>query len=222
MLHSAHESTRDDLGSARDEHGVKNECVQHEHRSRRTRGDHTFAYLRSRPLAPRGKEWDRAVEYWRTLRSDQEARFDVEVNIHAEDIGPTFTGGTSPQDIVSIHGSTPDPEKCADIDKRRHIERALEYMGLAPNTPMKDITVDKVFIGSRHVWDEEAEELLLRALEDQQSIAESHWWRSQVHIEPFKGPVVLRGEAAHLYLTAEVCTLVAWLQPGGSLNHASL
>ena len=71
--------------------------------------------------------------------------------------------------------------------------------------------IDKVFIGSRQVWDEEAEELLLRALEDQQSIAESHWWRSQVHIEPFKGPVVLRGEAAHLYLTAEVCTLVAWL-----------
>ena len=108
----------------------------------------TFAYLRGRPLAPRGEEWDRAVQYWRTLQSDEGAQFDAEVTIHAEDIGPTVTWGTSPQDVVSILGSTPDPAQCADIDKRQHIERALKYMGLAPNTPMRDVTIDKVFIGS--------------------------------------------------------------------------
>lgn len=108
----------------------------------------TVAYLRGRPLAPRGGEWDRAVKYWQTLRSDEGARFDVEVTIHAEDIGPTVTWGTSPQDVVSILGSTPDPAQCADIDKRRYIERALAYMGLAPNMPMQDIPIDKVFIGS--------------------------------------------------------------------------
>ena len=110
--------------------------------------DITFEYLRGRPLAPKGEEWDRAVEYWRTLKSDEGARFDVEVFIRAEDIIPTITWGTSPQDTVPITGVVPDPATVADSTKRESAERSLKYMGLTPGTRMKDIPVDKVFIGS--------------------------------------------------------------------------
>ncbi|KAH7905278.1 aconitase, partial [Hygrophoropsis aurantiaca] len=108
----------------------------------------TFDYLRGRPLAPKGEAWDRAVEYWRTLKSDEGAHFDIEVNIAAADISPTVTWGTSPQDVVPITGSVPDPATITDSVKRSTVERALAYMGLTPNTPMEEITVDKVFIGS--------------------------------------------------------------------------
>lgn len=110
--------------------------------------DITFAYLRNRPLAPKGEVWDRAERYWRTLKSDEGAKFDIEVNIRAEDILPTVTWGTSPQDVVAITGKVPDPAAIADPQKRAGVERALKYMGLTPNTPMEEITVDKVFIGS--------------------------------------------------------------------------
>ncbi|KAK0467941.1 aconitase [Desarmillaria tabescens] len=93
----------------------------------------TFNYLRGRPLAPKGEEWDRAEAYWRTLKSDEGAKFDIEVKINAADIIPTITWGTSPQDYPV---------------KRASAERSLAYMGLTPNTPMEDIKVDKVFIGS--------------------------------------------------------------------------
>jgi len=108
----------------------------------------TFKYLKGRPLAPKGDEWDRAVAYWRTLKSDEGAKFDVEVNIRAEDIIPTVTWGTSPQDVVPITGIVPDPASFADPIKRSGAERALTYMGLQPGTPMQDIKIDKVFIGS--------------------------------------------------------------------------
>ncbi|KAI9001147.1 aconitase family-domain-containing protein [Trametes punicea] len=108
----------------------------------------TFEYLRGRPLAPKGEVWDRAEAYWRTLRSDEGAKFDVEVHIRAEDIVPTVTWGTSPQDVVPITGKVPDPASFADAGKRAAVERALKYMGLAPNTPMEEVKIDKVFIGS--------------------------------------------------------------------------
>lgn len=109
----------------------------------------TFAYLRGRPLAPKaGPDWDRAEAYWRTLKSDEGAKFDVEVKIRAEDIIPTITWGTSPQDVVPITGSVPDPASFSDPIKRGGAERSLKYMGLTPNTRMEDIPVDKVFIGS--------------------------------------------------------------------------
>ncbi|KIO12789.1 hypothetical protein M404DRAFT_123627 [Pisolithus tinctorius Marx 270] len=108
----------------------------------------TFDYLRNRPLAPKGELWDRAEAYWRTLRSDEGAKFDIEININAADIPPTVTWGTSPQDVVPITGSVPDPTTMSDPGKRAAAERALAYMGLQPNTPMEDIVVDKVFIGS--------------------------------------------------------------------------
>ncbi|KAG8710424.1 3-isopropylmalate dehydratase, partial [Ceratobasidium sp. 394] len=104
----------------------------------------TFAYLKGRPLAPReGPEWDRAEKYWRTLKTDEGAKFDVEVAIRAEDIVPTVTWGTSPQDVVPITGRVPDPAAEPDAIKRKGMERALTYMGLEPNTPMEEIKVDK-------------------------------------------------------------------------------
>ncbi|KAI0676806.1 aconitase family-domain-containing protein [Trametes maxima] len=108
----------------------------------------TFSYLRGRPLAPKGETWERAEAHWRTLRSDEGARFDIEVDVRGEDIEPTVTWGTSPQDVVPITGRVPDPASFADAGKRAAVERALAYMGLAPNTPMEEITLDKVFLGS--------------------------------------------------------------------------
>ena len=108
----------------------------------------TFSYLRNRPLAPKGEAWDRAEAYWRSLKSDDGAKWDIEVNIRAEDIIPTVTWGTSPQDVVPITGSVPDPAKMSDPTKRASAERSLAYMGLTPNTPMEEIKLDKIFIGS--------------------------------------------------------------------------
>jgi 3-isopropylmalate dehydratase len=108
----------------------------------------TFEYLRDKPLAPKGADWDRAVKYWKSLSSDPEAKYDINVEINAADIAPTLTWGTSPQDVVAITGSTPDPAAIADPIRRSAVERALEYIGIAPNTPMEGVKVDKVFIGS--------------------------------------------------------------------------
>ena len=110
--------------------------------------DITFNYLKGRPLAPKGEEWDRAEAYWRSLKTDEGAKFDLEVNIRAEDIIPTVSWGTSPQDVAPITGKVPDPSAISDPVKRASVERSLKYMGLTPNTPMQEIKVDKVFIGS--------------------------------------------------------------------------
>ncbi|KAI5125022.1 hypothetical protein M0805_007446 [Coniferiporia weirii] len=110
--------------------------------------DITFAYLKDRPLAPKGELWDRSVSYWRTLKSDEGAVFDKEVRINAVDIVPTVTWGTSPQDVAPITGVVPDPANIDDPVKRKSVERSLQYMGLTPNTPMTDVKIDKVFIGS--------------------------------------------------------------------------
>ena len=110
--------------------------------------DITFEYLRNRPLAPKGEVWDLAEVYWRTLQTDDGAIFDKEVHVRGEDIVPTVTWGTSPQDVVPITGSVPDPANIIDPVKRTSVERSLEYMGLSPNTPMREVRIDKVFIGS--------------------------------------------------------------------------
>ncbi|EJD01217.1 aconitase [Fomitiporia mediterranea MF3/22] len=108
----------------------------------------TFEYLKGRPFAPKGEMWDHAVEYWKTLKSAEGAVFDKEVRINAQDIVPTVTWGTSPQDVAPITGKVPDPANIEDPVRRKSVERSLQYMGLAPNTPMTEIKVDKVFIGS--------------------------------------------------------------------------
>lgn len=108
----------------------------------------TIDYLRDRPFSPKGEIWDKAVAYWQTLKSDDGAQFDRVVTIKAEDIQPQVTWGTSPEMVVPVNGNVPDPVQERDPVKREGMERALQYMGLAPNTPMSEIAVDKVFIGS--------------------------------------------------------------------------
>ena len=108
----------------------------------------TIAYLKDRPFSPKGEAWDQAVAYWRTLKSDEGARFDKVVELRAEDILPQVTWGTSPEMVTTIEGRVPDPAAVADPVRREGIERALKYMDLAPNTPITDIRVDQVFIGS--------------------------------------------------------------------------
>ena len=108
----------------------------------------TIDYLRGRPFAPSGDLWERAVAYWRTLASDAGARFDATVSLAAAEIEPQVTWGTSPGMVASVGGQVPDPADEPDATKRSGIARALEYMGLRPGTPISDIAVDKVFIGS--------------------------------------------------------------------------
>jgi len=110
--------------------------------------DKTIDYVRGRPFAPSGAEWDAAVAYWKTLHSDPDARFDKVVEIDATSLKPQVSWGTSPEMVTSIDGSVPDPAKESDPVRREGIERALRYMGLAPNTPITQISIDKVFIGS--------------------------------------------------------------------------
>ena len=110
--------------------------------------DKTLAYFKGKPLSPQGEEWEKAVSYWKTLRTDPDAKFDIVVDIIAEEIEPTVTWGTSPQDGLPVSGSVPDPNNASDEIKRAGIIRALDYMGLKANTPLKEIKFDKVFIGS--------------------------------------------------------------------------
>ena len=108
----------------------------------------TFAYIKNRPYAPKGENWDKAIEYWQTLPSDKDAEYDKEITIQANDINPQITWGTSPQDVTSIYGNVPDPKKIQDVTKRKAVERSLNYMGLSPNQQINKIKIDKVFIGS--------------------------------------------------------------------------
>lgn len=108
----------------------------------------TFDYIKGKPLAPKDAEWEKAVKYWKTLHTDEGAKFDHEVVIKASDVIPTITWGTSPQDALPITASVPDPSKITDPIKKSGMERALKYMGLTANTPLKEISIDKVFIGS--------------------------------------------------------------------------
>jgi 3-isopropylmalate/(R)-2-methylmalate dehydratase large subunit len=108
----------------------------------------TFAYLKGRPMAPQGENWDRAVTYWRTLPSDPGAAYDVEITIRAEDIPPLVTWGTSPQDVLPITATVPDPAQESDPAKKAAMERALDYMGLTPGEKLEDVAISHVFIGS--------------------------------------------------------------------------
>ena len=110
--------------------------------------DTTIAYLRGRPFAPKGDLWERAVAVWRTLRTDPGAQFDRVVRLDAAQIKPQVTWGTSPEMVTTVDGRVPDPAQIEDPVKRDAVERALQYMGLQPNTPIGEIRIDKVFIGS--------------------------------------------------------------------------
>jgi 3-isopropylmalate/(R)-2-methylmalate dehydratase large subunit len=110
--------------------------------------DTTIHYVKGRPFAPTGPDWDHAVAYWRTLHSDPDAHWDGVVELDAAQIRPQVTWGTSPEMVASIEDRVPDPEKEKDPNKRNALERALQYMALEPNKAMADIRIDKVFIGS--------------------------------------------------------------------------
>jgi 3-isopropylmalate/(R)-2-methylmalate dehydratase large subunit len=108
----------------------------------------TLAYLRGRPHAPQGADWDAAVAHWATLHTDEGAVFDTEVVIDAAELAPFVTWGTNPGQGLPITGSVPDPADLADDNERRAAEQALAYMGLTPGTPLREIEVDTVFLGS--------------------------------------------------------------------------
>ena len=108
----------------------------------------TIDYVRDKPMAPKAADWDRAVTYWKSLHSDSDARFDSVVELNAADIAPQVTWGTSPEMVLPVGARVPDPAHESDASRREGMERALAYMGLAPNTPLTEIAVDKVFIGS--------------------------------------------------------------------------
>jgi len=110
--------------------------------------DTTTQYLKGRPFSPAGPEWEQALISWRMLHSDPEAKFDREVRLEAQDIAPQVTWGTSPEMVLPVEASVPDPDQEKDPTRREGMERALAYMGLKPRTPIQDIRLDKVFIGS--------------------------------------------------------------------------
>jgi 3-isopropylmalate/(R)-2-methylmalate dehydratase large subunit len=108
----------------------------------------TIEYFRGRPYAPKGAAWDQAVQYWNTLHSDDGAQFDRVIEIDASQIQPQVSWGTSPEMVLSVDARVPDPALEKDEVRRGGMERALQYMGLKPNTPLIDIAIDRVFIGS--------------------------------------------------------------------------
>ena len=108
----------------------------------------TFTYIKGRPMAPKAGAYEQAVRFWRTLPSDQAARYDKEIVLNAGDIAPQVTWGTSPQDVVPVTGRVPNPKMESDPNRRSAMERSLIYMGLEPGTPMAELKVDRVFVGS--------------------------------------------------------------------------
>ena len=110
--------------------------------------DKIFKYLKGKPMSPKNESWDKALEYWSSLKTDKDAKFDKEILLDGSQIKPMVTWGTSPQDVVEIDGKVPNPDNESDLDRKNSISRSLNYMGLKPDTNIKDIKIDKVFIGS--------------------------------------------------------------------------
>ncbi|WP_339693674.1 3-isopropylmalate dehydratase large subunit [uncultured Parasphingorhabdus sp.] len=110
--------------------------------------DKTYAYLKDRPMAPKGADWDAAVAYWKTLPTDEGATFDKSVTINAADVSPTVTWGTSPEDVIPVNGVVPAPDSFADASKQDAARKSLDYMGLEAGQALRDVTVENIFIGS--------------------------------------------------------------------------
>jgi 3-isopropylmalate/(R)-2-methylmalate dehydratase large subunit len=128
---------------------VSNMAIEHGARAGLCAPDEkTFAYLKGRPMAPKGADWDAALAYWQTLKTDAGANYDNVVTINAADIAPSVTWGTSPEDVLPITGIVPDPASFADPSKQEAAAKSLAYMGLTPGTPMREVEVQNIFIGS--------------------------------------------------------------------------
>jgi 3-isopropylmalate/(R)-2-methylmalate dehydratase large subunit len=172
----------------------------------------TAAYLKGRPYAPKGADWDKAVAYWKTLPSDADAIFDAVVELRAEDIAPQVTWGTSPEQVLPVGARVPNPAAEADPVKRSGIERALQYMGLAGDTPITDIRIDKVFIGSctnSRIEDLRAAAAVAKGKTKAASV-------KQVLIVPGSGQVKRRAEAEGLDKIF-VAAGFEWREPGCSM-----
>ena len=174
--------------------------------------DKTFAYLEGRQYAPKGQAWQDAVAYWKTLRSDTDAKFDAVVELDAAKIEPQVTWGTSPEQVLPVGAKVPNPAKEKDPVKRASIERALKYMGIAADTPIGEIKVDKVFVGS----------CTNSRIEDMRAVAEIARGRTkaasvkQVLIVPGSGQVKRQAEAEGLdkvFIDAGF----EWREPGCSM-----
>lgn len=176
--------------------------------------DTTLNYVKGRPFAPLGLEWDHAVAHWRTLHSDADAQFDAVVDIDASALVPQVTWGTSPEMVTGIDAKVPDPDTMKDPSKREATERALAYMGLQPGKAMTDITVDKVFIGSctnSRIEDLRAAAAVVKKMG--RSVASNV---KQALVVPGSGLVKRQAEAEGLH---EVFTAAGfeWRQPGCSM-----
>jgi 3-isopropylmalate/(R)-2-methylmalate dehydratase large subunit len=174
--------------------------------------DKTFEYLKGRPLAPQGADWDRAVAYWRTLTTDANAKFDAVVALDAASIQPQVTWGTSPEQVLAVGGRVPNPASEADPQKRAGIERALHYMGLAADTPITAIPVDKVFIGSctnSRIEDLRAAAVVAKGRQKAASV-------KQVLVVPGSGIVKRQAEAEGLDKVF-VAAGFEWREPGCSM-----
>jgi|TARA_B110000438_G_scaffold221924_1_gene215246 3-isopropylmalate/(R)-2-methylmalate dehydratase large subunit len=108
----------------------------------------TFEYFKEKPMSPKGKNWEKALSFWKKLYSDDGCKFDKEIKIEGNDIEPLVTWGTSPQDVSPVTGTVPDPENETDADRKTAMYRSLDYMGLKPNMKISEIKIDKIFIGS--------------------------------------------------------------------------
>lgn len=172
----------------------------------------TIDYVRNRPFAPQGAQWDAAVTYWQTLVSDDQAQFDQVIHFNAADITPQVTWGTSPEMVSNINGCVPDPAQESDPVKREGMQRALKYMGLNPNTPITDINIDVVFIGS--CTNSRIEDLRMAA-----AVARGHHKADnvkQVLVVPGSGAVKRQAEAEGL---DKIFTDAGfeWREPGCSM-----
>ena len=105
-----------------------------------------FEYLKGKPMSPKSENWDKALNYWETLKTDSDASFDKEISLNANEILPMITWGTSPQDVITIDGKVPNPNNETDEDKKNSIERALKYMGLKPDMAATDIKLSLIHI----------------------------------------------------------------------------
>ncbi|MDB5469476.1 MAG: leuC [Caulobacter sp.] len=176
----------------------------------------TFAYIVGRPAAPKGAAWDMALSYWKTFFTDDDAHFDREVRLRAEDIEPTVTWGTSPEDTLPVSGHVPDPASFATPDKRASVERALDYMGLTAGQPITDAKVDVVFIGS--CTNSRIEDLRAAAAVAQAAFLEGRLVAPHVRAMVVPGSGLVREQAEEEGLDAILKAAgFEWREPGCSM-----
>ncbi len=170
-----------------------------------------FEYLKGKPRAPKGENWDAAMRYWETLRTDDGAHFDREVKLDAASLPPIVSWGTSPEDVVSISGVVPNPDEIADERKRAAKQRALDYMGLKAGTKIKDIKLDRIFIGSCTNGRIEDLRVVAKIVEGKKVHADV-----QAMIVPGSGLVKLQAEAEGLDKIFKAAGF-DWREPGCSM-----